>query len=131
MDIAGQKRWPIHWLEVTPPGKRRKKKPLMVAVCGKARAVIKVQTSFIDPIVITDFYIDEAKQRCEEGERCFNTACPLNHTTPDSLAKGFGMKRRPSWMKTVQPIPVDEALQRVIDEVCAAHPTDGVVRVYR
>jgi hypothetical protein len=127
------RRFPIHWVEalenlVSPmPGQKPRK--VLLAICGKTRAAITLETHPLQSLVVHDAYLSET-QYCEEGERCFNRDCPYNRTTVDSLARSLGFKRRPHRFQEVKPIPLGTDLQRHIDELCEQHPIDGVVSLF-
>src|SRR5262245_61154008 len=131
--LGPARRYPIHWVEAwvspIPFRKRRTPRKVLLAICGKTRAAITIQTHPLQSLVVHDFYLEKTGH-CEEGERCFNRECCYNRTTPDSLSQSLGFKRRPRWLRAVRPIPIVSDLQQQIDRLCGQYPTTGMVSLY-
>ena len=76
------KTYPITWHIVRNVG---------VGICGKTLGVFKVTTQGLSMAIIRDIYVSD--DECEEGQRCLNTSCPLNHVDDETWLMLIGYKR--------------------------------------
>jgi hypothetical protein len=112
--------YPIHWIQIET-GRRQ----VYLAICGRTKEPIRLSTAPIYLLVVNNLYASDTQ--CEEGQRCCAIGCPLNRTTPATLAAAFGLKRVPKWMTAIKPLPVSTELCTQIDRLCAQHADQGVI----
>jgi hypothetical protein len=85
--VETEKSFPIQWVPANAlsivPGRKRKK--VMLGVCGYSHRICRVTAQAIDTIVFSDVIIHEG--RCEDAASCLARECPLNKTAQSTINK--------------------------------------------
>ena len=80
--------FPVTWV-LGKIGRRR----WWLGYCGKTRMLWYLTQQQLLPVILNDILIRE--DRCEEGEGCLASDCPLNRTTAESFWKRHGIQGHP------------------------------------
>jgi hypothetical protein len=90
---TGSRRVGFTWVDHNVLFLPKKRKPMYYAICEHSKRIAKATMNMLTILVVNDTYINETKGQCEEGQRCLDFDCPLNHGTLATYAHGTGVRR--------------------------------------